>query len=112
MALALALALLLRWVGAGEPSRPLTRFVTPASPCYSFTYACLVLAFSCSFVFFYTSAFRLFFVCLFVCLFFLPYRVLASCLFGSVGASACSCFSLLTLLVTGLFPLHRKAPKC
>ena len=109
-ALALALALLLRWVGAGEPSRPLTRFVTPASPCYSFTYACLVLVFSCSFVFFSTSAFCLFFVCLFLCLFFLPYRVLASCLFGGCF---CWCFCLFLLLLVDS-PCHwfvSSAPK-
>ena len=86
-ALALALALLLRWVGAGEPSRPLTRFVTPASPCSSFTYACLVLVFSCSFVFFFYVV-VLPFLCSFVCLF----------VFSSLS---CACF----LFVWWLFPL-------
>ena len=110
-ALALALALLLRWVGAGEPSRPLTRSVTPASPCYSFTYACLVPVFSCSFVFFfYTSAFCLFFVCLFVCLFFLPYRVLASCLFGGCFRR-CFCLFLLLLIDSPCHWFVSSAPK-
>ena len=61
---ALALALLLRWVGAGEPSRPLTRVVTPASLCFSIAYACPVLVFSRSFYFLSTPSFCLFFVCL------------------------------------------------
>ena len=109
-ALALALALLLRWVGAGELSSPLTRFVTPASPCYSFTYACLVLLFSCSFVFFSMSAFCLFFLCLFVCLFFLPYRVLASCLFGGCFRW-CLCLFLLLLVDSPCHWFVSSAPK-
>ena len=74
---ALALALLLRWVGAGEPSRPLTRVVTPASLCFSVTYACPVLVFSRSFYFLSSSSFCLFFVC--VCIVFL-FCLLGSCL--------------------------------
>ena len=109
-ALSLALALLLCWVGVGEPSRPLTRFLTPASPCYSFTYACLVLVFSCSFVFFSASAFCLFFVCLFVCLFFLPYPVLASCLFGGCFRW-CFCLFLLLLVDSPCHWFVSSAPK-